>query len=135
MYKKLLFEEVQVFTVPFFLKILLRDESERSRVHAIALARRRGTIIEDVAQVRVRVLAAHLSACLNPAAIDINAIALLIPVFVLERRLGPLFLGYFVLQGREDILELLIRWFLETRPAVFMIALTRPDSLKELVAP
>src|SRR6266542_5585737 len=50
-----LLEEGLVLAVAFFFELLGRDETERGRVHAVALPGRRRTVVEDVAQVRIRV--------------------------------------------------------------------------------
>src|SRR6266498_3490672 len=50
-----LLEEGLVLAVAFFFELLGRAKTERGRVHAVALPGRRRTVVEDVAQVRIRV--------------------------------------------------------------------------------
>src|SRR5262245_38995904 len=59
------------------LELLLRDEPQRRAVDAVALSRRRRPVVEDVAEMAVRVAAAHLGAHREPAA-----------VFALDHRAG-----------------------------------------------
>src|SRR3954447_18393558 len=55
-------EEVFVLAVALGLELVGRDETERRGVHAVTLAGRRRTVIEDMPEVRVRVLRADLGA-------------------------------------------------------------------------
>src|SRR5947209_3696892 len=55
-------EEMLVLPVALGLELVGRDEAERRGVHAVALAGRRRTVIEDVSEVRVRVLRADFGA-------------------------------------------------------------------------
>src|SRR5215471_1266686 len=55
-------EQLPVFAVSLGLELVDRDEAQRRRVDAVALARRRGAVVEDVAQVRVGALRADLGA-------------------------------------------------------------------------
>src|SRR5207249_10351522 len=55
-------EERQVLPVALFLEALYRNEPQRGRVHAVALAGRRRPVVEDVPQVRVGVRGADLGA-------------------------------------------------------------------------
>src|SRR5438552_19053123 len=57
-----LLEERLVLAVALFFEPVGGDEAHRGRVHAITLARRRGAVIEDVAEMRVGVRGTHFGA-------------------------------------------------------------------------
>ena len=75
-----LLEERQVLAVALRLELLDRDEAERRRVDAVAQPRRRRPVVEDVTQVGVAVLGAHLGPRREQLAILATD-----DVFVLER--------------------------------------------------
>src|SRR5262249_12447596 len=58
--RSLLFEQDLVLAVALFLEVLDRDEAHRGGVHAVAQVRGRRAVVEDVAQVRIRLGRAHL---------------------------------------------------------------------------
>ena len=53
-------KQLQVFAVAFFLQVFGWNEPEGGRVDAIAEVRRRRTVVEHVAQVRIGAPTAHL---------------------------------------------------------------------------
>src|SRR6476659_9557709 len=55
-------EEMLVLAVALGLELVGRDETERRGVHAVALAGRRRTVIEDMPEVRIGVLRTNLGA-------------------------------------------------------------------------
>jgi len=55
-------KEFKILSVTLFFQILLGDESQCSRIHAVAEARRFRAIRKDMAEMRIAVLAPHLGA-------------------------------------------------------------------------
>src|SRR5688572_28806663 len=148
-----LLEELLVLAVPLGLEAVDGDEAHRRRVHAVAQAGRPRAVGEDVAEVGVAVLAAHLGARHpqllvgllddvvllerlpegGPAGagvvllargeerlarhhVDVDALLLVVPVLVAERRLRPLVLSDVVLHPRELRAKLLVAGLLEHPP-------------------
>src|SRR5438093_1643575 len=143
-------EQRQVLPVALFLEALHRDEAQRGRVHAVALAGRRRPVVEDVPQVRVGVRGADLGARREEPAVlplanvpglersrearparpglvlveraedrlarddvDVDAGPVVVPVLVLEGRLGTLVLRHLVLHRGERLRERRIVGLLE----------------------
>src|SRR2546428_9653138 len=135
-------EERQVLPVALFLEALYRNEPQRGRVHAVALAGRRRPVVEDVPEVRVGVRGADLGARREEPAVlpladvpglersrearparpglvlveraedrlarddvDVDAGPVVVPVFVVEGRLGAFLLRHLVLHGVERFPE------------------------------
>src|SRR5262249_44468772 len=72
-----LLEEGEVAPVALLLELVDRDEAQRRRVDAVAKPGRCGTIREDVAQVRVRILGAYLGAVHEqPAVVPLDDVLL-----------------------------------------------------------
>src|SRR5436309_3119107 len=92
-------EERQVLPVALFLEALYRNEPQRGRVHAVALAGRRRPVVEDVPEVRVGVRGADLGARREePAVIPLAHV----PELARYREARPARPGLLLVERAED---------------------------------